>query len=44
MTSALQIYTGPIGVAVDKDGIANVDYCSVDSAGNTEATKTGVLQ
>ena len=43
-STAWQVYTGPISVAVDKNGTASFDYYSVDSAGNTEATKTEVLQ
>ena len=39
-----QVYTGPISVAVDRKGTANFDYYSVDTVGNTEATKTEVLQ
>ena len=43
-STAWQVYTGPISVAVDKKGTASFDYYSVDTAGNTEATKTEVLQ
>jgi hypothetical protein len=43
-STAWQVYTGLISVAVNKNGTASFDYYSVDSAGNTEATKTEVLQ
>jgi len=43
-STAWQDYSGPISVAVDKNGTASFDYYSVDSAGNTEATRTEVLQ
>ena len=43
-STAWQVYTGPISVAVDKKGAASFEYYSVGSAGNTEATKTEVLQ
>jgi hypothetical protein len=39
-----QVYTGPISVAVNKKGTASFDYYPVDSVGNTEATRTEVLQ
>jgi hypothetical protein len=38
------VYTGPISIAVNKNGTANFDYYLVDSAGNTEATRTEVMQ
>ena len=44
MITDWQVYTGPISVAVDKSGTASFDYYSVDTAGNTEATRTEVLQ
>ena len=43
-STAWQDYSGPISVAVDKNGTASFDYYSVDTAGNTEATRTEVLQ
>ena len=43
-STAWQVYTGPTSVAVDENGTASFEYYSVDGAGNTEATKTEVLQ
>ena len=43
-STAWQVYTGPISVALDKSGAASFNYYSVDTAGNTEATRTEVLQ
>ena len=43
-TTAWQVYTGPVTVNLAKNGTANFDYYSVDTAGNTEATLTEVLQ
>jgi len=43
-TTAWQVYSGPISVAVDKNATANFDYYSVDTTGNTETTHTEVLQ
>jgi len=43
-STAWQVYTGPISVAVDKNGTANFDYYSVDTSNNTESTHTEVLQ
>ncbi|MFC1685295.1 PKD domain-containing protein, partial [Pseudomonadota bacterium] len=43
-TEDWQTYTGPIQVSIDKKRSANFNYFSVDTAGNTEGTKTEVLQ
>lgn len=43
-TTAWQVYSGPVTVTLSKNGTASFDYYSVDTAGNTEATHTEVLQ
>jgi len=44
-TTAWQTYSGTtVHADIAKRGTANLDYYSVDTAGNTEATRTEVLQ
>jgi hypothetical protein len=43
-TTAWQIYSGPVTVELAKNGTANFDYYSDDTAGNVETTRTEVLQ
>jgi len=39
-----QTYAGPVGIILNKNGSMNFEYYSVDTAGNTEATKLQVLK
>jgi len=43
-TTAWQTYTSQITIQLAKGGTATIEYYSIDSAGNQEATKSGVLQ
>jgi hypothetical protein len=43
-TTAWQVSSGPVTVNRAKNGTANFDYYSMDSAGNPETTHTAVLQ
>jgi YD repeat-containing protein len=43
-TTDWQTYTSQITIQLDKHGTATIEYYSIDSAGNQEETKSGVLQ